>query len=92
MSPEVALGADARQAYPFSRLSEPANVLIMPAIHSAAISTGLLAEMGGATVIGPVLMGLAAPVQIAPLNATVSDIVTFATLAAFDALGASRKG
>jgi len=85
MSPEVALGADSRRLYPFSRLSEPANVLIMPAIHSASISTGLLAEIGGATVIGPVLMGLEFPVQIAPLGATVSDIVTFATMAAFDA-------
>ncbi len=85
MSPEVALGADSRRLYPFSRLSEPANVLIMPAIHSASISTGLLAEIGGATVIGPLLMGLEFPVQIAPLGATVSDIVTFATMAAFEA-------
>jgi len=85
MSPEVALGADSRRLYPFSRLSEPANVLVMPAIHSASISTGLLAEIGGATVIGPLLMGLEFPVQIAPLGATVSDIVTFATMAAFDA-------
>jgi malate dehydrogenase (oxaloacetate-decarboxylating)(NADP+) len=57
----------------------------MPAIHSAWISTSLLATLGDATVIGPVLVGLDAPVQIAPLGATVSDIVTFATIAAFDA-------
>ncbi len=85
MSPEVALNPDARRLFPFSRLSEPANVLIMPAIHSASISTNLLAVLGGATVIGPVLLGLEAPVQIAPLGATVSDIVNFAAIAAFDA-------
>jgi malate dehydrogenase (oxaloacetate-decarboxylating)(NADP+) len=84
MNPEVALSPEARRLYPFSRLSEPANVLIMPAIHSASISTSLLAMLGGATVLGPVLFGMEKPVQIAPLGATVSDIVTFAALAAFD--------
>jgi len=83
MNPDVAFNPDARRLYPFSRLSEPANVLVMPALHSASISSGLLAALGGATVIGPVLTGLASPVQIAPLGATVSDIVTFATIAAF---------
>ena len=85
MNPEVALNPEARKLYPFSRLSEPANVLIMPALHSASIATGLLAAAGGATVIGPVLTGLTCPIQIAPLGATVSDIVTFAALAAFQA-------
>ncbi|MEJ0058283.1 MAG: NADP-dependent malic enzyme [Terricaulis sp.] len=85
MNPDVALSADARKLYPFSRLSEPANVLIMPAIHSASISTSLLATIGGATVIGPVLMGLERQIQIAPLGATVSDIVNFAKVAAFEA-------
>ncbi|MGE0829547.1 MAG: NADP-dependent malic enzyme [Hyphomonadaceae bacterium] len=84
MSPEVALGAASRALYPFSRLTEPANVLIMPAIHSASIATNLLATMGGATVIGPLLTGLEKPVQIAHLGASVSDIVTFAAMAAFD--------
>jgi malate dehydrogenase (oxaloacetate-decarboxylating)(NADP+) len=84
MSPDVALDPDARLLYPFSRLSEPANVLIMPAIHSASISTKLLATLGGATVIGPLLCGLDQSVQIAPLNAPVSDIVTFATMAAYN--------
>ncbi|MBN8607086.1 MAG: NADP-dependent malic enzyme [Caulobacterales bacterium] len=83
MNVDVALNPDVRELYPFSRLSEPANVLVMPAIHSASISTSLLATAGDATVIGPVLTGLAKPIQIAPLGATVSDIVTFATLAAF---------
>ncbi|MGE0044680.1 MAG: NADP-dependent malic enzyme [Hyphomonadaceae bacterium] len=84
MSPEVALNPGARGLFPFSRLTEPANVLIMPAIHSASIATNLLATLGGATVIGPMLTGLERSVQIAPLNAPVSDIVTFATMAAFD--------
>jgi malate dehydrogenase (oxaloacetate-decarboxylating)(NADP+) len=86
MNPDVALNAGAQGLYPFSRLTAPANVLVMPAIHSASISTNLLATLGGATVIGPLLLGLEAPVQIAPLGATVSDIVTCATMAAFDVL------
>jgi malate dehydrogenase (oxaloacetate-decarboxylating)(NADP+) len=85
MNPDVALSPDARKLYPFSRLSDVANVLIMPAIHSASISTSLLATIGGATVIGPVLMGLERQIQIAPLGATVSDIVNFAKVAAFEA-------
>ena len=86
MNPDVALNPDARALYPFSRLTEPANVLVMPAIHSASISTNLLATIGGATMVGPLLMGLEYPIQIAPLSARVSDIVTFATMAAFDVL------
>jgi malate dehydrogenase (oxaloacetate-decarboxylating)(NADP+) len=85
MSPEVALNADVKRLYPFARLTDAANVLIMPAIHSASISTRLLATLGGATVVGPLLVGLSKPIQIAPLGATVSDIVTFATIAAYDA-------
>jgi malate dehydrogenase (oxaloacetate-decarboxylating)(NADP+) len=83
MNVDVALNPDMRELYPFSRLSEPANVLVMPAIHSASISTSLLATAGGATVIGPVLTGLSHPIQIAPLGGSVSDVVTYATLAAF---------
>ncbi|PZO55312.1 MAG: NADP-dependent malic enzyme [Alphaproteobacteria bacterium] len=85
MSIDVALNPNMRELYPFSRLSEPANVIVMPAIHSASISTSLLASAGGATVIGPILTGLSRPIQIAPLGGTVSDIVTFATVAAFQA-------
>ncbi|MET0181525.1 MAG: NADP-dependent malic enzyme [Caulobacterales bacterium] len=85
MSPEVALNPDVAKLYPFSRLRDAANVLIMPAIHSAAISTELLSVTGGATVIGPMLLGLEKPVQIAWLGANVSEIVSFATLAAFAA-------
>ncbi|MBL8543753.1 MAG: NADP-dependent malic enzyme [Hyphomonadaceae bacterium] len=91
---DVALNPNMRELYPFSRLSEPANVLVMPALHSASIATSLLTTAGGATVIGPVLTGLAKPIQIAPLGGTVSDIVTYATLAAFQAAenGENKKG
>ena len=84
MAADVALNPDSRKLYPFSRLSEPANVLIMPAIHSASISTKLIQSLGAGTVIGPLLIGLKGSVQIAPLSATVSDIVTMATAAAYD--------
>jgi malate dehydrogenase (oxaloacetate-decarboxylating)(NADP+) len=90
MNVDVALNPDMRELYPFSRLSEPANVLVMPALHSSSIATSLLATAGEATVIGPVLTGLSRPIQIAPLGGTVSDIVTYATIAAFQA--ASQKG
>jgi malate dehydrogenase (oxaloacetate-decarboxylating)(NADP+) len=85
MNVDVALNANIKDLYPFSRLSEAANVLVMPALHSSSIATSLLATAGGATVIGPVLTGLAKPIQIAPLGGTVSDIVTYATVAAFQA-------
>ena len=82
--PELALDMDARGNFPFMRLTGPANVLIMPAIHSAAISTRLVQVLGGATVIGPVLLGLSRSVQICSLSASVSNILTMATLAAYD--------
>jgi malate dehydrogenase (oxaloacetate-decarboxylating)(NADP+) len=90
MNVDVALHPDMRELYPFSRLSEAANVLVMPALHSASIATSLLTTAGGATVIGPVLTGLSKPIQIAPLGGAVSDIVSYATLAAFQA--AEAKG
>ena len=74
----------AMAAYPFCRLSGPANVLIMPAWHSASISTKLLQELGGSTVIGPLLVGFDKPVQIVSLAAKDSDIVNMAALAAFN--------
>jgi malate dehydrogenase (oxaloacetate-decarboxylating)(NADP+) len=85
MNVDVALNENMRELYPFSRLSEPANVLVMPALHSASIATSLLTTAGGATVVGPILTGLSKPIQIAPLGGTVSDIVTFAAMAAFQA-------
>ena len=84
MNADVALDPDHVRLYPFSRLTGPANVLIMPAIHSASISTKLLRAAGGATVLGPMLVGLSKPVQIARLGAGVSDILTLAALAAHD--------
>jgi malate dehydrogenase (oxaloacetate-decarboxylating)(NADP+) len=82
--PDLALDTAKWANYPFMRLSGPANVLIMPAIHSAAISTLLVQELGGATVIGPLLLGLQKSVQIAPLGASVSKILQMATLAAYE--------
>ena len=85
MGVDVALKPELLELYPFCRLSEPANVLIMPGLHSAQISSNLLHELGGGTVIGPILMGLSKPAQIVPMGATVSDMVNMAALAAHDA-------
>jgi len=87
MAADVALNPDLMAAYPFCRLTGPANVLIMPAFHSAAISTKMLQELGGATVIGPLLVGLDRPVQIVGLSATDSELVNMAGLAAFNVSG-----
>jgi malate dehydrogenase (oxaloacetate-decarboxylating)(NADP+) len=84
LPPDLALDTAKWANYPFMRLSGPANVLIMPAIHSAAISTLLVQELGGATVIGPLLLGLQRSVQITPLGASVSKILQMATLAAYE--------
>jgi malate dehydrogenase (oxaloacetate-decarboxylating)(NADP+) len=81
---DVALNRDLMAAYPFCRLTGPANVLVMPAFHSASISTKLLQEMGGAMVLGPLMVGLDRPVQIVGLGATDADIVNMAALAAFN--------
>ena len=83
MPPEIALDPASHPAYAFNRLSKPANILVMPAIHSAAISTKLVQALGGATVIGPLLVGLEKSVQIVPLGASVSEIITAATFAAY---------
>ena len=85
MTVSVALDPNMRLLYPFSRLHSPANVLIMPGLSSAAISSRLLQKLGGGTVIGPLLVGLSKPAQIVRLDATVSDIVTDAVLAAHQA-------
>jgi len=87
MAADVALNPDAMALYPFCRLSAPANVLVMPAFHSASIATKMLQELGGATVIGPILVGLDKPIQIVPLSAKDSDIVNMAVLAAFNVGG-----
>ncbi|MEO6113101.1 MAG: NADP-dependent malic enzyme [Sphingomicrobium sp.] len=83
MGPDVALNHEAQEKfYPFSRLTGAANILIMPGLQSANISSKLLRALGGESVLGPYLMGMALPVQIAPMTATTSDLVTLAVLAA----------
>ena len=82
MAPDVALNPRVARAYPFSRLSGPANVLIMPGLQSANVSAKLLRELGGDSVIGPMLVGLQHPVQIATMSSTASELVTLAVLAA----------
>tara|TARA_R110002073_G_scaffold201731_3_gene360965 strand:- start:3690 stop:5981 length:2292 start_codon:yes stop_codon:yes gene_type:complete len=84
MAADVALDPAHKALYPFSRLTKPANVLVMPAIHSASIATRLLRAGGGATVLGPMLLGFEKPVQIARLGASASEITTLAALAAYD--------
>ena len=84
MAADVALSKEAMSLYPFCRLTAPANVLVMPAAHSASISTKMLQQLGGITVIGPLLTGLAQPVQIASMSATTNDILNLAAISAFD--------
>jgi malate dehydrogenase (oxaloacetate-decarboxylating)(NADP+) len=87
MAADVALNPELMTAYPFCRLSGPANVLVMPAFHSASISTKMLQELGGATVIGPLLVGLDRPVQIVQLGAKDNQLVNMAALAAYNVSG-----
>ncbi|MEX5727981.1 malate dehydrogenase (oxaloacetate-decarboxylating)(NADP+) [Rhodovulum iodosum] len=82
MTVDVALNPAAMSKYPFCRLSGPANVLVVPARHSASISVKLIQEMAGATVIGPILSGVDKPIQICSTGATVNDITNMALLAA----------
>ncbi|HCX66600.1 MAG TPA: NADP-dependent malic enzyme, partial [Rhodobiaceae bacterium] len=84
MAADVALNRETMALYPFCRLTDTANVLVMPAIHAASISTKLLRVLGGSTLIGPLLVGLKKPVQIVPMTATVSDLVNMAALAAYN--------
>ncbi|MEM7446493.1 MAG: NADP-dependent malic enzyme, partial [Pseudomonadota bacterium] len=91
MSAEVALDYDLMQRlYPFSRLTGPANVLVMPALHAANIGAKMLQKMGGASLMGPLLIGLSKPVQIVQMGATVNELVTAAALAASDAIERQR--
>jgi malate dehydrogenase (oxaloacetate-decarboxylating)(NADP+) len=83
MGADIALNRQFMASYPFCRLKDTANVLIMPAFHSAAISTKMLQELGGATVLGPLIVGLDKPIQIVQLGATDAEIVNMAALAAF---------
>ena len=86
MAPDVALNYDMQKRYyPFTRLSGPANILVMPGLQSASISAKLLRELGGESVMGPYMLGLEHPVQIAPMTASASDLVMLAVLAGGDA-------
>ncbi|MEX0693822.1 MAG: NADP-dependent malic enzyme [Rhodospirillales bacterium] len=85
MAVDVALNKDLLANYPFCRLSDTANVLVMPGLHSAQISTKLLASVSGSTVLGPLIKGLSKPVQVVPMGATVADMVTLAALTAHQA-------
>ncbi|MEI7805496.1 MAG: NADP-dependent malic enzyme [Hyphomicrobiales bacterium] len=87
MAADVALNPSLATSYPFNRLSGPANVLVMPAFHSASISTKMLQELGGATVIGPLLVGLDRPVQIVQLGAKDAQLVNMAALSAYNVSG-----
>jgi malate dehydrogenase (oxaloacetate-decarboxylating)(NADP+) len=85
MAADVALNPKLMEQYPFCRLSGPANVLVMPAFHSASIATKMLQELGGSTVIGPLLVGLDKSVQIVSMGAKDTDIVNMAAIAAYNA-------
>ncbi|MEM7670750.1 MAG: NADP-dependent malic enzyme, partial [Pseudomonadota bacterium] len=84
MTPRMALNSRLREIYPFSRLTEDANLLITPGLHSGGIASKLLSEIGGATVIGPILIGLSKPVQIVQTGVQVNDIMTLAAIAAYE--------
>ena len=88
MSPDVALDPAIRALYPFCRLTGNANVLVMPGLHSAHITSRLAPRLGQGSTIGPLLLGLSQPAQIVPMGASVSQIVDLAGLAAYQAIGA----
>ncbi len=83
MQPDVALNPIYQEVYPFSKIVGKANILIMPALHSAAISTKLMKSFGDAKLIGPLLVGLDLPIEVAPLRSSTSDILNLASIAAY---------
>ena len=87
MAPDAALNPKVMALYPFSRLSGPANVLIMPGLQSANLSAKLLRELGSNATIGPMLIGMEKPVQIVPMTAAVPDVLTLAVLASAGVVG-----
>ena len=92
MSADVALNSELMELYPFCRLSGPANVLVMPALHSAHISANLLEELDVGSVVGPILVGLEKPVQIVNMNASVADIINLAAIGCIDAIASKPRG
>jgi malate dehydrogenase (oxaloacetate-decarboxylating)(NADP+) len=92
MAPDVALNYEMQKRfYPFTRLSGPASILVMPGLQSASISAKLLRELGGESVMGPYMLGLEHPVQIAPMTASASDLVMLAVLAGGDAHARAQR-
>ncbi len=87
MAPDAALNPAVQKLYPFSRLSGPANVLVMPGLQSANLSAKLLRELGSNTTVGPMLLGMEKPVQIAPMTANAPDVLTLAVLASAGVVG-----
>ena len=86
MSADVALNEELLKLYPFAKLSNPANVLVMPDLNSANISAKMMQEIGGVNIMGPVLLGLEKPVQVIPMGSTVSEILNIAAFAALQAI------
>ena len=85
MQPDVALNKDYKSLYPFSKIVGNANILIMPGQHSAAISYKMMKELGDTKVIGPLLIGLGLPIEIAPLRTSTSELINLASIAAYSA-------
>jgi malate dehydrogenase (oxaloacetate-decarboxylating)(NADP+) len=85
MQPDVALNEEYSDLYPFSAIVGKANILIMPGQHSAAITNKIMKTLGGAKIIGPLLIGLAQPIEIAPLRSSTSEILDLASVAAYSA-------
>ena len=86
LAADVALNKDLMSLYPFCRLSDPANVLIMPALHTAHVASKMLKELSDGVTIGPILTGFSKPAQIVQMNASVSEILNLSALAALDAI------
>ncbi|PCJ23852.1 MAG: NADP-dependent malic enzyme [Rickettsiales bacterium] len=91
MTVDVALNSNLQKIYPFCRLTAPANVLIMPGLHSASISTNLLEEFGGGIFIGPILNGFEYPVQIIPMGSSANDILRIAAFSAIEAINSKNE-
>jgi malate dehydrogenase (oxaloacetate-decarboxylating)(NADP+) len=85
MQPDVALNSEYNELYPFSKIVGKANILIMPGQHSAAISYKLMKTIGDTKVIGPLLIGLGLPIEIAPLRTSTSELINLASIAAYSA-------
>jgi len=85
MQPDVALNEEYKELYPFSSIVGNANILIMPGQHSAAISYKMMKSLGNTKVIGPLLIGLGQPIEIAPLRSSTSEIINLASVAAYSA-------